>query len=51
MHDFCCARGTKPQQFVGPRGLKSDDRPDIVSRMFKVKLDGFIRDVKSKKIF
>ncbi|XP_047978732.1 uncharacterized protein LOC125220620 [Salvia hispanica] len=38
-------------RFVGPRGLKSDDRPDIVSRMFKVKLDGFIRDVKSKKIF
>ncbi|XP_042009147.1 uncharacterized protein LOC121757711 [Salvia splendens] len=39
-----------PSSFVGgARGLKSDDRPDIVSRMFKVKLDGFIRDVKTKK--
>ncbi|XP_042016304.1 uncharacterized protein LOC121764332 [Salvia splendens] len=47
----CNPKWPEIQRFVRSRVLKSDDRPDIVSRMFKVKLDGFIRDVKTKKIF
>ncbi|XP_042032500.1 uncharacterized protein LOC121779250 [Salvia splendens] len=38
-------------RFLSARGLKSDDRPDIVCRIFKVKLDSFVRDLKTKKIF
>ncbi|XP_047949388.1 uncharacterized protein LOC125195255 [Salvia hispanica] len=47
----CNPKWPEITRFLGSKGLKSDDRPDIVSRMFKVKLDGFIRDVKTKKIF
>ncbi|XP_042009044.1 uncharacterized protein LOC121757585 [Salvia splendens] len=35
----CNPKWPEIQRFVRSRGLKSDDRPDIVSRMFKVKLD------------
>ncbi|XP_041999880.1 uncharacterized protein LOC121749372 [Salvia splendens] len=36
-------------RFLSVRGLKSDDRPDIVCRIFKVKWDSFVRDLKTKK--
>ncbi|XP_047949496.1 uncharacterized protein LOC125195385 [Salvia hispanica] len=38
-------------RFLSSRGLKSDDRPDIVCRIFKVKLDSFVRDLKTKNFF
>ncbi|XP_042067091.1 uncharacterized protein LOC121810365 [Salvia splendens] len=38
-------------RYLASKGLKSDDRPDIICRIFKVKLDNLIRDLKSKKIF
>ncbi|XP_047953750.1 uncharacterized protein LOC125199963, partial [Salvia hispanica] len=38
-------------RFVDSRGLKYTDRPDIVCRIFKVKLDELIRDIRKNKIF
>ncbi|XP_072087202.1 uncharacterized protein [Arachis hypogaea] len=32
-------------------GLKAEDRPDILCRVFKIKLDGLINDLKEGKIF
>nr|XP_025625385.1 uncharacterized protein LOC112717618 [Arachis hypogaea] len=32
-------------------GLKAEDRPDILCRIFKIKLDGLIDDLKEGKIF
>ncbi|KAL4288061.1 hypothetical protein AHAS_Ahas19G0248500 [Arachis hypogaea] len=32
-------------------GLKAEDRPDILCRVFKIKLDGLIDDLKEGKIF
>ncbi|CAH9078837.1 unnamed protein product [Cuscuta epithymum] len=37
--------------FVEPRGLSPDDRPDILSRIFKMKLDLLIKDLKQNKMF
>ncbi|XP_072058078.1 uncharacterized protein [Arachis hypogaea] len=34
-----------------PIGLKAEDRPDILCRLFKNKLDGLIDDLKEEKIF
>ncbi|XP_072060174.1 uncharacterized protein [Arachis hypogaea] len=36
---------------VTPIGLKAEDRPDILCRVFKIKLDGLIDDLKEEKIF
>ncbi|RYR24914.1 hypothetical protein Ahy_B02g058502 [Arachis hypogaea] len=36
---------------VTPIGLKEEDRPDILCRVFKIKLDGLIEDLKEGKIF
>ncbi|XP_072064980.1 uncharacterized protein [Arachis hypogaea] len=36
---------------VTPIGLKAEDRPDILCRVFKIKLDGLIVDLKEEKIF
>ncbi|XP_057792157.1 uncharacterized protein LOC131008997 [Salvia miltiorrhiza] len=38
-------------RYVQSRGLKAEDRPDIISRVFKVKLDNFIIDLRAKAIF
>ncbi|KAL3646784.1 hypothetical protein CASFOL_009328 [Castilleja foliolosa] len=32
-------------------GLHPEDRADIVSRVFKVKLDGLIKDLRNNKVF
>ncbi|XP_042055739.1 uncharacterized protein LOC121800221 [Salvia splendens] len=37
-------------RFVDPKGLRPTDRPDIICRVFKIKLDNFIRDLKSKRL-
>ncbi|XP_015947186.1 uncharacterized protein LOC107472150 [Arachis duranensis] len=36
---------------VTPIGLKAEDRPDILCRVFKIKFDGLIDDLKEEKIF
>ncbi|XP_072087855.1 uncharacterized protein [Arachis hypogaea] len=36
---------------VTPIGLKVEDRPGILCRVFKIKLDGLIDDLKEEKIF
>ena len=33
------------------KGVKSEDRPDILSRIFKMKLDQLIKDLKMGNIF
>ena len=38
-------------RFVQHKGLKPADRPDILCRVFKIKLDQFIKDLKQKNIF
>ncbi|XP_074298193.1 uncharacterized protein LOC141629017 [Silene latifolia] len=38
-------------RFVSKRGLRPEDRPDIVCRVFKMKLDELIRDLKDRHIF
>lgn len=38
-------------RFVEQRGLKPEDRPDILCRVFKIKLDHLIKDLKDNKIF
>ncbi|XP_074292996.1 uncharacterized protein LOC141619874 [Silene latifolia] len=38
-------------RFVSKRGLRLEDRPDIVCRIFKMKLDELIKDLKDRHIF
>lgn len=38
-------------RFVESRGLKPEDRPDILARVFKIKLDNLMKDLVKKKIF
>ncbi|CAH9146259.1 unnamed protein product [Cuscuta epithymum] len=38
-------------RFVSDRGLNPEDRPDILCRIFKMKLDLLIKDLKHNKIF
>jgi hypothetical protein len=37
--------------FLKPYRLKPEDRPDLVSRLFKIKLDQLIKDIKKGNIF
>ncbi|GJW84811.1 ATP-dependent DNA helicase PIF1-like protein [Tanacetum coccineum] len=36
---------------MATRNLKSEDRPEVVSRVFKMKLDMLIKDLKTNKLF
>lgn len=38
-------------KYVKERGLTPDERPDIICRVFKIKLDQFIDDIKKQDIF
>ncbi|XP_057808815.1 uncharacterized protein LOC131023286 [Salvia miltiorrhiza] len=38
-------------RYVEKRGLKPEDRPDIVCRVFKMKLNNLINDLRKEKIF
>ncbi|XP_035836020.1 uncharacterized protein LOC110888601 [Helianthus annuus] len=38
-------------RFIGDSSIKPEDRPDILCRLFKMKLDELIKDLKQKKIF
>ncbi|XP_022028245.1 uncharacterized protein LOC110929395 [Helianthus annuus] len=38
-------------RFIGDSSIKPEDRPDILCRLFNMKLDELIKDLKQKKIF
>ncbi|CAH9083783.1 unnamed protein product, partial [Cuscuta epithymum] len=38
-------------RFVEQRNLKPEDRPDIICRVFKMKLDALLNDFRCKKVF
>jgi len=38
-------------EFLKKQNLKPEDRPDLVSRLFKIKLDNLIKEIKKGKIF
>lgn len=47
----CNPKWPEIQRFVKNLGLNAEDRPDIVCRVFKMKLDQLIRDVKEGNKF
>ena len=47
----CNPKWPKITRYLKRKGLKSEDRPDITSRVFKFKLDQLIKDIKEKRIF
>ncbi|KAI9200048.1 hypothetical protein LWI28_001878 [Acer negundo] len=47
----CNSRWPEIMRFVKKRGLKPEDRPDILCRVFKVKLDQLLRDLRKWCIF
>lgn len=47
----CNPEWPEVKRFVETRGLKPEDRPDILCRVFKMKLDELIDDLKSGKVF
>ena len=38
-------------RFMAARGLKSEDRPDVITRVFKIKLDCLMHDLKERRTF
>nr|GEX52546.1 helicase-like protein [Tanacetum cinerariifolium] len=44
----CNPNWPKIARFVAEKGLKSEDRPDIITRVFKQKLDSQMKDFKEK---
>ncbi|XP_019155261.1 PREDICTED: uncharacterized protein LOC109152142 [Ipomoea nil] len=47
----CNPKWPEIQRFLEKRNLKAEDRPDIVCRVFKMKLDAMIKDIKKGKLF
>jgi hypothetical protein len=47
----CNSNWKEIKDFVTARGLTASDRPDIVCRVFKMKLDEMMSDFKKKEIF
>ncbi|XP_020985767.1 LOW QUALITY PROTEIN: uncharacterized protein LOC107461290 [Arachis duranensis] len=47
----CNPKWQEIQDHVCNRGLKAEDRPDIVCRVFKAKLDHMLRDIRVNKLF
>lgn len=47
----CNPKWPEITRFVQKRGLRSEDRPDILCRVFKMKLDRLIKDLKTGQIF
>lgn len=47
----CNPNWPKIQQVVQPLHLRADYRPEIVSRVFKLKFDQLMKDLKSNNIF
>ncbi|XP_019199145.1 PREDICTED: uncharacterized protein LOC109192894 [Ipomoea nil] len=47
----CNPKWPEVQRFLEKRNLKAEDRPDIVCRVFKMKLDCLIKEIKNGKLF
>ena len=47
----CNVNWTEIKEFVLQKGLSASDRPDIVCRVFKMKLDEMMTDFKKKDFF
>ncbi|XP_074298576.1 uncharacterized protein LOC141629484 [Silene latifolia] len=47
----CNPKWTEITRFVSKRGLNPEDRPDILSRVFKIKLEELMIDLKQRHIF
>ncbi|XP_060668034.1 uncharacterized protein LOC132799645 [Ziziphus jujuba] len=47
----CSPKWPEVVRFVESRGLKPEDRLDILCRIFKVKLDQLVKDLRQNKIF
>ncbi|XP_019190490.1 PREDICTED: uncharacterized protein LOC109184951 [Ipomoea nil] len=47
----CNPKWPEIQRFLEKRNLKAEDRPDIVCRVFKLKLDCLIKEIKNGKLF
>ncbi|XP_031111844.1 uncharacterized protein LOC116015818 [Ipomoea triloba] len=47
----CNPKWPEIERYVVHRGLKPEDRPDIICRVFKMKLDAMIEDIKTQKLF
>ncbi|XP_019189136.1 PREDICTED: uncharacterized protein LOC109183486 [Ipomoea nil] len=47
----CDPKWPEIQRFLEKRNLKAEDRPDIVCRVFKMKLDCLIKEIKNGKLF
>ena len=51
-HTFTCnPKWPEITEFCEERGLNYADRPDILTRVFKVKLNEMIRDFKEGEVF
>ncbi|XP_019171191.1 PREDICTED: uncharacterized protein LOC109166756 [Ipomoea nil] len=47
----CNPKWPEVQRFLNDRCLKAEDRPDIICRLFKMKLDSLITDCRKKQLF
>ncbi|KAL6491794.1 hypothetical protein OROGR_034159 [Orobanche gracilis] len=47
----CNPKWPEITRFVNKRGLRAEDRPDILCRVFKIKLDQLVNDLKDNHIF
>ena len=48
---MCNPKWPEITRFLQKRGLKTEDRPDVLTRVFKIKLDSLLKDIKEKRIF
>ncbi|KAK9756878.1 hypothetical protein RND81_01G126800 [Saponaria officinalis] len=47
----CNPKWSEITRYLKRRGLRPEDRPDIVCRVFKIKLDQMMKDLRGKKLF
>ncbi|KAL3646961.1 hypothetical protein CASFOL_009133 [Castilleja foliolosa] len=47
----CNPKWPEITRYIDKLGLNTEDRPDIVYRVFKIKLDGLIKDLRENKVF
>ncbi|XP_019158425.1 PREDICTED: uncharacterized protein LOC109155147 [Ipomoea nil] len=47
----CNPKWPEIRRYIHKRGLKAEDRPDIVCRIFKLKLDSLIREIRVGQVF
>ncbi|KAL6503634.1 hypothetical protein OROGR_025557 [Orobanche gracilis] len=47
----CNTNWPEIKNFVKSRGQRADERPDILCRVFKMKLDQLMADLKKEKVF